>query len=214
MTGVQSEDPPTRSHEPGAFTSARRSVQERINPRVALLVLGAILAFFVTVGLVLYFKPGSTAEPKGEPSLDMFAAGPVADFEPGTMTLFQKEHFFLVRQADGGMMALYDLGPQSQARLAAGDLEALHCRGVLRKDADMAGWLTAAGAPPGFESRGIWDECSGVAWDATGHQIWGPESGSLDRFDVQIVDGIIRVNLDERQCTNAVSTDAPCVTTQ
>jgi hypothetical protein len=179
-----------------------------------LFALGAAVAFFVIVGLILYFKPGSTAEPSGEPSLDIFAAGPVLDFEPGTMTLFENEHFFLVRQVDGALYALYDLGPHVQARVAVGDLEALRCRGVLRDDADMAGWLAAAGAPASFADRGIWDECTGVAWDASGRQVWGPQSGSLDRFKVEIVNGIVRVNLADRQCTNPVTSEAPCILTQ
>ena len=168
----------------------------------------------MTVGALLYFKPGSTAQPIGEPALDIFAAGPIIDFEPGTMTLFEKEHFFLVRHADGGLFALYDLGPHIQARVAAGDLEALECRGERRVDEEIAGWLAAAEPPEGFEDRGIWDECDGVAWDASGQQVWGPESGSLDSFKVEIVDGIIRVNLGERQCANPETPQTPCIPTQ
>ena len=170
--------------------------------------------FLVVIGLVLYFKPGSTAEPSGEPALDVFAAGPILELEPGMITLFENEHFFLVRRADGAVIALYDLGPIMQARVAAGDVEALKCRGMLREDDEMSGWLAAAGPPEGFEDRGIWNECSGVAWDATGRQVWGPESGSLDRFTVEIVDEIIRVNLGDRQCMNPVTAEAPCIETQ
>ena len=189
-------------------------MQSRVNPRVALLTLGAALIFFVTVGLVMYFKPGSTAEPKGEPSLDVFAAGPIVDFEPGTLTLFENEHFFLVRLEDGSVFALYDLAPHAQAQVTAGDLEALKCRGVLRQDDEMAGWIAAADPPAGFEDRGIWDECAGVAWDATGKQVRGPESGDLDRFQVEIVNGIVRVNLAGRLCVNPVTPTAPCIQTQ
>jgi len=215
MTGVESSgEPPKRLREPGAFSSARRSVQSRVNPRIALFTLGAATAFFVIVGLLLYFKPGSTAEPSGVPSLDVFAAGPILDFEPGTMTLFENEHFFLVRRLDGALFALYDLGPHAQARVAAGDLEALECRGVMRSDPEMAAWLLTGGAPPGFAERGIWDECTGVAWDAAGRQVWGPEGGNLDQFKVEIVNGIVRVNLADRQCTNPATLQAPCILTK
>lgn len=189
-------------------------MQSRLNTRGAIIALGAALTFLVTVALVMYFKPGSTAEPSGEPSLDVFAAGPINDFEPGTMTLFEKEHFFLVRHADGGVHALYDMGAHIQSRVGAGDLEAVGCRGVLRNDEEMAGWLGAAGAPPGFEDRGIWDECDGVAWNASGEQVWGPKSGSLDRFKVEIVNGIIRVDLSARQCANPITRETPCILTQ
>jgi len=215
MTGVKSEEETqTGAREPGALTSARRSVQRRVNVRVALLAIGASLVFFFVVGLVLYFKPGSTAEPSGEPSLDVFAAGPIAEFEAGMMTLFENEHFFLVRMADGGVIALYDLGPHMQARVASGDVEALKCRAILREDEEMMGWLAAAGTLEGFEDRGVWDECAAVAWDASGQQVWGPATGSLDRFEVEIIDGIIRVDLGDRQCTNPVTPAAPCIETQ
>jgi hypothetical protein len=185
-----------------------------VNPRIALLMLAVALTFFVTVGLVMYFKPGSTAEPIGEPSLDVFGAGPILDLEPGTLTLFEKEHFFLVRLEDGSVFALYDMGPHIQSQVAAGDLKALTCRGVLRADEEMAAWLAAANPPAGFEDRGIWDACGGVAWDATGNQVWGPESGTLDRFNVEIVNGIVRVDLAGRQCMNPVTPAAPCILTQ
>jgi hypothetical protein len=212
MNGVQSEE--DRHPPPRGFTAARRNVQARVSPRVALLTIGGIVVFLVVVGLVMYFKPGSTAEPTGEPSLDIFAAGPIEDFEPGMLTLYEKEHIFVVRMQDGGVVALYDLGPHIQARVEAGDQEAAKCRAVLREDEEMAGWLAAAGAPAGFEDRGIWDECGGVAWDVSGKQVWGPESGSLDRFTVEIIDGIIRVNLGARECTNPVTPAAPCIETQ
>lgn len=179
-----------------------------------LLILLSATTFFVAVGLLMYFKPGSTNEPSGEPALDVFAAGPIADFEPGTLTLFENEHFFLVRHLDGGVYALYDLGSHIQAQVASGDLEALTCRGIVRQDEEMAGWLAAAGAPAGFEDRGIWDACGGVAWDASGNQVWGPPSGSLDVFKVEIINGIMRVDLNDRTCTNPVSPEAPCIVTQ
>jgi hypothetical protein len=179
-----------------------------------MLLVGVVLTFFVAVGLVLYFKPGSTAEPSGEPSLDVFGAGPILDFEPGSISQFEKEHFFLVRLETGGVIALYEMGPLVQKRIAAGDLDALKCQPVLRQDDEMAGWLAAAGAPPGFETRGIWDACTGVAWDATGKQVYGPESGDLDRFPVEITDGIMRVDLGNRQCSNPVTPDTPCIVTQ
>jgi hypothetical protein len=199
MTGLQSgEEPQSPFREQGTLSSARRNIQERLSPRAILVILALALTFFVSVGLVLYFKPGSTAEPSGEPSLDVFAAGPLLDFEPGTMTLFTKEHFFLVRLAGG----------------ASGDVTALKCRAVIRDDAQMVSWLAAAGAPQGFADRGIWDECSGVAWDATGRQVYGPESGALDRFPVEVTEGIMRVNLGDRECMNPVTPETPCIETQ
>ena len=215
MPGVESgEEQQRQSRETGGLTAARRNVQARVNPRVAFLTAGGVFIFLLVVGLVMYFKPGSTAEPTGEPSLDVFAAGPIEDLEAGMMTLYENEHIFLVRMVDGGVIALYDLGPHIQALVAAGDEEALECRGVIREDEEMVGWLAAAGAPEGFEDRGIWEECSGVAWDVSGEQVWGPESGSLDRFTVEIIDGIIRVNLGDRHCTNPTTPETPCIETQ
>lgn len=202
------------SSDPGTFSSARRSVQDRLSVRGVLMAMGGAIAFIVAVGLVMYFKPGSTNEPKGEPALDFFGVGPVEDFLPGSMTFFENENIFLVRLEDGGVFALYDLAPHIQARVAAGDLEAIECRAVMRSDDEMAGWLAQAGPPSGFEDRGIWEECSGVAWDATGRQVHGPESGNLDRFTVAIVDGIMRVDLSDRVCANPIRPESPCIVTQ
>jgi hypothetical protein len=202
--GITPEPPPSRSMR----------VRQRVNTRGFLLSAAAVVGLLLTVALVLYFKPGSTAEPTGKPALDVFAAGPPTDFPPGTMTRFEKEHFFLVHLDEDHYLALYDLSPQSQARVQAGDLDALKCRAVVRKDAQMVAWLAAAHPPPGFADRGIWDQCSGTAWDASGTQIWGPANGSLDRFPAEVIDQIIRVDLAARDCTNPISPEAPCIETQ
>ena len=212
MTGLEDT-----TREPGAMdeTAPRgRRVRNRIVTRNVLLSAGTIILFLVSVGLLMYFKPGSTAEPSGEPSLDLFGAGPEIDFEPGHATLFENEHFFLVRLENGDLLALYDLSPANQALFEAGDEEALNCRAVLRMDEEMSGWLAQAAVPSGFEDRGIWDECTGAAWTVTGEQVRGPSSGDLDRFPVRIIDGIIRVDLAARLCRNPVSPQAPCIETQ
>lgn len=212
MTGL--EDTSSQPAPPEETHSRGRRVRDRIVTRNVLLSTGAIFLFLLSVGLLMYFKPGSTAEPSGEPSLDLFAAGPEIDYEPGHATLFQNEHFFLVRLEDGDLLALYDLSPANQALVEAGDQAALECRAVLRTDEEMAGWLARADVPPGFEDRGIWDECTGAVWTAAGEQVRGPDSGDLDRFPVRIVDGIVRVDLASRLCRNPVSPEAPCIQTQ
>src|SRR5690554_5140658 len=98
MTGIESgEEHHHRGRDVGAFTSARRNVQERLSFCLVLSIAGVVAIFLIVVGLVMYFKPGSTAEPTGEPALDIFAAGPIREFEAGTMTLYENEHIFLVR---------------------------------------------------------------------------------------------------------------------
>jgi hypothetical protein len=85
---------------------------------------------------------------------------------------------------------------------------------LIRQDDDIAGWLASAGHPEGFGDRGLWDECTGVAWDASGQQVWGPESSPLESFKVEIIDGIIRVDLSERVCEHPLTPQSPCITTQ
>jgi hypothetical protein len=209
----------TTGEEPATTTGATGPDQQppgsrQIQTRLVWTAFGVIAIFFGIVGLILYFKPFSDAEPSGEPSLDVFAAGPFEIYEPGTITYFEDEHFYLIRFNDGAFMAVYDLAPLHQARVHAGDVAALKCRVTVREDEAMAGWLEETRTPPGFESTGFYDACAEIAWDARGGHAWGAGGLDLDRFPVETIEEIVRVNLGARRCVNEVSTDAPCIRTQ
>ena len=181
-------------------------------PRVRVLVLGlsAMLVFFSAVGLFLYFKPGGSTPTREE--LPVFVAGPLDNFEPGTVSYFSLEHVFIVRMMDGALLALYDLGPNSQAAVEQGDAKALDCRVEFVEDEDG---LTSFGQPPqGFENMVFLEPCQGNAWDAAGRHLAGPAAADLDRFPLGVVDGVVRVDVSNRRCMNEVSDAAPCIPTQ
>lgn len=215
MKQVETGDEPSDSTTDTSDTAATpRSFSDRLRSRAVLLTLTGIFVFFGTTGFVLYFKPFSDKPPVGDASLDVFAAGPFDIYEPGSITHFEKEGFFLVRLQDGAFLALYDLGPLAQASVDSGDLKALECRAVVQEDDEMAGWLSSANPPPGFKSQGIYDACYGVAWDARGQHVWGTASGDLDRFPVETIDEIVRVNLGHRRCMNELGPGSPCIPTR
>jgi hypothetical protein len=189
------------------------TITERIQSRAMLVFGGAVAVFFVVVGLILYFKPYSDAPSEGQAALDIFAAGPPDTFATGTVTYFEEEHLLLVRHRDGAFLALYDLGPGAQARVAS-DQSALACRVVIRQDEKMASWLESEAPIDGFSDTGFYDPCDDVAWDAYGRRVWGEPSGDLDRFPVQTIADIVRIHLGDRRCMNETKAEASCIPTQ
>jgi hypothetical protein len=186
----------------------------RVQLRPVLVTVGLIAIFFAVVGLVLSLKPFSDAPPSGEPSLDIFAAGPVKEFAPKTVTYFEKEHLYLVRFADGAFLALYDLSPATQALVNEGDLTKLTCRAVLTQGDTVEGHLGSDMSDRGFGSTGLVDSCSGTIWDAEGMHVGGPTDGRLDRFPVAVINDIVRIHLGDRRCHADVADASPCIPTQ
>ncbi len=178
--------------------------------KVMVLGLTAILVFLSVVGLFLYLKPGADS-PTPE-DLPVFVAGPVEVFEIGTASYFELEHVYIVRMARGGLLALYDLGPGSQAGVKQGDESALDCRIQFIEDENG---LNSRGDPPkGFEAMVFWDACLGNGWDAAGRYLTGPANGDLDRFPVGVADEAVQVDVNNRRCMNHISQAAPCIPTQ
>lgn len=186
--------------------------QQGSQPRFKVMALGltAILVFLSAVGLFLYLKPGADSPLPEE--LPVFVAGPLEGFELETASYFELEHVYIVRMAGGGILALYDLGPGSQAGVKQGDESALDCRIQFIEDENGANGL---GDPPkGFEEMVFWDACLGNAWDAAGRYLKGPVSGDLDRFPVGVADEAVQVDVNNRRCMNQISQAAPCIPTQ
>jgi hypothetical protein len=182
-----------------------------VSLRTVLIALGAIVAFFSAVGLVLYFKPGGDDVPANQPALAIFAAGPQRDLPNGSATYFQNEHFYLVRQPDGAFEALYDLSPNVQALVNQGDTAKLSCR---LRVVDLTTGEASTGSTKTFANDGLQDPCSGTVWDMTGTVVQGEAVSDLDRFPVEIIDDIVRVDLAARRCLNPVSDTAPCISTR
>jgi hypothetical protein len=187
-----------------------QSLQAQGRVRVLVLGIGSILVVLSAIGLFLWLKPGGHS-PTPEP-LPVFVAGPVEGFEPATVTYFELEHLYVVALAGGGMLALYDLGPGSQARLEDGDESALDCRIQFIEDENG---LTDLGDPPeGFESMIFWDPCLNSGWDASGSHLIGSDGADLDRFPLSITEKSVQIDVNDRICMNPVSETAPCLPTQ
>ncbi len=190
------------------------STPGRVQLRPVFLAVGLIAIFFAVVGLVLTLKPFSDTPPGGQPSLDVFAAGPVKEFPPKTVTYFEKEHVYLVRFADGAFLALYDLAPAAQTMIRDSDITKLACRAVLTEGDAVEGHLGSDISNRGFGTTGFIDSCTGTVWDAEGVHVGGPFDGRLDRFPVAVINDIVRIHLGDRRCHNDVADVSPCTPTQ
>ena len=92
-------------------------------------------------------------------------AGLVDDFSPGSVTEFPEARFFLVRAPDGGFLALHS--------------RCTHLGCTVEWEAERNGFLCP---------------CHAAAFDFYGLQQGPPVPRPLDLFDVQIVDGEVRVD--------------------
>ena len=196
--------------EPATATRQDEREGRQISLRAVLIAAGAIAAFFSAVGLVLYFKPGGKDLPTDQPALTIFAAGPDQDFPKDSATYFENEHFYLVRQADGTLVAFYDLPMSAQANAKEGDETALDCR--LKLINATSG--TSDNGAKSFGSDGLRDPCTGAIWDMSGAAMSDGAAGDLDRFPVEVINNIVRVDLGARRCLNPITDAAPCVETQ
>lgn len=187
---------------------------ERVHLRPVVLTLALISIFFGVVALVLYFKPFGDSPPAGKPELDVFAAGPVEAFPPGTVAYFEKEHVYLVRFVDGAFLALYDLSPAAQAQVTQGGDAVLECRTILTQGNEVAALLGADVGTRGFASTGFVDACTGAVWDAEGTHVGGPIGGRLDRFPIAVINDIVRIDLAERRCESEAGVESPCIPTR
>ncbi len=199
-----------RVQEPATASRKDERDGRQISLKAVLIAAGAIAAFFGAVGFVLYFKPGGKDLPTDQPALTIFAAGPDQDFPRDSATYFEKEHFYLVRQSDGTLLALYDLSPSAQAGVQRGDETALDCR--LRLINATSG--ASDNSAKSFGSDGLRDPCSGAIWDMSGGVMGDAAAGDLDRFPVEVINNIVRVDLGARRCLNEISDTAPCIETQ
>jgi hypothetical protein len=179
------------------------------------LALALMIGFLSAVGLVMWLKPGGSKSLQGRPELDVFAAGPEETYLNGSITYFEREHFYLVRLTDGAFLALYDLDAEMQRRVAAGDVTGLLCRVQLEEGEEMAALLEQAPGmtPFGFKDRGFRDACERSAWDATGRPVAGSET-NLDRFPIGSFDGIVWVDLGNRRCMDPEMPGRACIPTQ
>lgn len=95
----------------------------------------------------------------------VFIAGPVDSFPPGSVTPFTNGRFYLVRESDGGFVALYRKCTH------------LGC---------AVPWEPAQGR--------FVCPCHASAFERNGQVVNAPAPRPLDRFAVSIVDGVVQVD--------------------
>ncbi|MCG6910169.1 MAG: Rieske (2Fe-2S) protein [Deltaproteobacteria bacterium] len=132
------------------------------------MILGGIAAAEV-IGLVIAFlKPGKNASPV-EGYGGLIACGPASDFSAGTVTAFQRGHFYLSRMESGGFLAL------------SRKCTHLGCTVI---------WDEEKGR---FECP-----CHASAFDRTGDVISKPAPRALDYYSIIIENGMVTVDTGKR----------------
>ncbi|MBI5578888.1 MAG: Rieske (2Fe-2S) protein [Deltaproteobacteria bacterium] len=127
--------------------------------------LGALAEF-----LWLAFSFLRPAEPGGESQANAIVpVGPLASFEPGTVTAFQKGEFYLVRLDDGGLIAL-------------------SCRCT----------HLGCTVPWVEKEKKFLCPCHASAFDITGNVINSPAARALDTFPLSIENNIVKVDTGRR----------------
>jgi cytochrome b6-f complex iron-sulfur subunit len=104
-----------------------------------------------------------------ESATRIIAAGPMDEFEPGTVTAFPAGKFYLVRLEDGGFMALHR------------ECTHLGC---------TVPWIAEAGR---FDCP-----CHASSFDITGEVLGPPATRPLDLHPVRIENGIVKVDTSRR----------------
>jgi cytochrome b6-f complex iron-sulfur subunit len=92
-------------------------------------------------------------------------AGPVERFQPGSVTAFGEGHFYLARLEDGGFLALH------------------------RKCTHLGCTVPWSAKEQRFSCP-----CHGSAFDIRGDVLSAPATRALDRFDVKIDNGVVKVD--------------------
>lgn len=120
-----------------------------------------------------YLKPREQRSAPSQPD-PIVVAGPVNRFEPGTVQAFVQGKFYLARLEDGGFLAL------------SRNCTHLNC---------TVPWVAG-------EDRFVCP-CHASAFDIRGDVISPPAPRALDRFDVEIVNGVVRVDTGKRHRRSA-----------
>jgi cytochrome b6-f complex iron-sulfur subunit len=129
-------------------------------------ILGGV-AVVEIVFVVLDFIRPHAAGPGGRTS-DIFVAGPLDRFEPGTVTAFPRGKFYLARLADGGVLAV------SRA--------CTHLGCTVPWDAGSSRFVCP---------------CHASAFDITGDVLSPPAPRALDLYPVRIENGIVKVDVSK-----------------
>jgi cytochrome b6-f complex iron-sulfur subunit len=141
------------------------------------LVLGTV-AFAELLAIVITFfkprKPGTTTE-----DLDtIIVAGPVDNFEPGTVTAFVRGKFYLARLEDGGFLAM----SRSCTHLSC-----------------TVPWVS--------EENKFICPCHSSAFDIAGRVVSPPAPRALDLLDIKIENSMVKVDTSRLRKRSEFSAD-------
>jgi cytochrome b6-f complex iron-sulfur subunit len=134
--------------------------------RLWLIVGGAAVLELLWIS-VEFLRPGKGTPVTSESGV--LVAGPVDDFEPGTVTAFPRGKFYLVRLEDGGFLALHR------------ECTHLGC---------TVPWIE--------EERRFLCPCHASSFDATGNVISLPAPRALDLLPIRIENRVVKVDTRSR----------------
>lgn len=142
--------------------------QEKTSRRAFLNKLWAALGIVAVAEIAVmgfaFFRPRKPRSRAGEGEA-IIVAGPVANFEPGSVTAFVRGRFYLARLEDGGFLAL------------SRSCTHLNC---------TVPWIAD-------ENRFVCP-CHSSAFDINGSVIDPPATRALDLFEVNIRNNVVEVN--------------------
>ena len=140
-------------------TQSRRSFLNKL-----WLVLGGLAFAEIVAGVFTFFKPRKTATTVTDKN-QIIIAGPVDNFEPGTVNAFVRGKFYLARLEDGGFLAM------------SRSCTHLHC---------TVPWIDS-------EKKFICP-CHSSAFDMRGEVTNPPAPRALDLYPIEIRNNMLRVD--------------------
>jgi cytochrome b6-f complex iron-sulfur subunit len=126
--------------------------------------LGILAALEVAGMTVAYFFSGKNRN--SAPPKQLFEAGPVQDFQPGSVSAFMGGRFYLARQVDGGFIAL--------------SLRCSHLGCSVSWEENRNRFICP---------------CHSSAFDISGEVLNPPAARALDYFPVLIENGVVKVDI-------------------
>jgi cytochrome b6-f complex iron-sulfur subunit len=143
--------------EPKSAPSSRRSFLLKL-----WFGLGFVVVFEYVWVLLSFLRPRKSSANEGDA---VVIAGPVEQFDKGSVTAFQSGRFYLARLDDGGFLALYR------------ECTHLGC---------TVPWVD--------EEKRFVCPCHASAYDIRGDVLSPPAPRALDRYAVRIENGIVKVD--------------------
>lgn len=141
--------------------AGHRDESARPSPRAIIMLLTAAIFIIIGTAAALAFLSPSTEQDVGE----------TFRYEPGSVTRFAGDNYYLVRLQSGDFLALYDRDTDPDARRRG-------CRITWRPGESFAG------------ANGVFGgDCTLSLWSSSGELLRGPSPRDMDRLDTEIEEG-------------------------